>query len=314
MDLNLIVQRESEKLNRSIVVKKIQAAFKLGYEVIALNVVIGPQELGAKNKIPEPPCYTVGEAEAEESRRSNRRLRILTRLTAVLTDNIQCHRLFQSPVTKKYDILAVSPTQERMFQQLCNQGEFDILCLPLDSKMPFLVKRAQYGSATGRGIVFEIQYCPCIRDTTCLHNTLANAQTLVHAGKGKGVIITGGSWLPQELRGPLDVASLGFLYGLSECTAREAIYGNCKAVLRHAETRTKTNRAIVFAKPVEALTGKDRWLVDACKAPAASPAEETSTMQDAAFPPDGPPARKKKKKSQTRLQLALQTQGVAGTK
>ncbi|CAN7939748.1 unnamed protein product, partial [Ixodes hexagonus] len=193
MDLNILVQRESEKLDKAAVIAKIKAAFKLGYQVVALNVVVGSQELGTKNKIPEPPSYSLGPEDLASSR--GKKLKILTRLTAVLSDSAQSHRLFQSPVAKKYDIIAVTPTQEKMFQQLCNQGDLDILSLPLDAKLPFVVKRAQYGAATGRGVLFEVQYAACLRDQSSLRNTLANCQNLIHAGRGKGIVITSGSWL-----------------------------------------------------------------------------------------------------------------------
>ncbi|XP_075745855.1 ribonuclease P protein subunit Rpp30 isoform X2 [Rhipicephalus microplus] len=232
MDLNLIVQRESEKLDKANVIKKIKTAFQLGFDVVALNVVIGAEHLAAKNKIPEPPQYSLAHPDLQPLTPRNRRLKILTRLTANLTDSAESHRLFQSPVAKKYDILAISVTQEKMFQGLCSQGEFDIISLPLDSRLPFVVKRTQYGAATGRGLFFEIQYAPCIRDENSLLNTIANCQTLTHAGKGK----------PQELRGPKDAANLGFLFGLSECTTQEAVFGNCKGVIKHAAARLRGSR------------------------------------------------------------------------
>ncbi|CAN8028967.1 unnamed protein product [Ixodes persulcatus] len=284
MDLNILVQRESEKLDKATVIGKIRAAFKLGYDVVALNVVVGSQELGTKNKIPEPPCYSLGPEDLSASR--GRKLRILTRLTAVLSESAQSHRLFQSPIAKKYDIIAVTPTQEKMFQQLCNQGDLDILSLPLDTKLPFLVKRAQYGAATGRGVMFEVQYAPCLRDQAPLRNTLANCQNLLHAGQGKGIVITSGSWLAQELRGPNDAANVGLLFGLSECTARDAVYGNCKSVIVHAETRSKVNRAIIFSQPIDEVSARDRWLLESCKLP---------ESQDSV--PSEPPCKKKKCKA-----------------
>ncbi|XP_075537910.1 ribonuclease P protein subunit Rpp30 isoform X1 [Dermacentor variabilis] len=296
MDLNLIVQRESEKLDKSNVIKKIKTAFQLGYDVVALNVVIGASELGSKNKIPEPPQYSLTHPDLQPLTPRNRRLRILTRLTANLTDSAESHRLFQSPVAKKYDIIAVSVTQEKMFQHLCNQGEFDIVCLPLDDRLPFVVKRTQYGAATGRGLFFEIQYAPCIRDESSLRNTIANCQTLMHAGKGKGIIITSGAWMPQELRGPNDAANLGFLYGLSECTTREAVFGNCRSVIMHAETRRKVDRAIVFSKSVDELPEKDKWLVEACKAPGVEEAAAKAAGVGDSQKHGGPPPKKKKKK------------------
>lgn len=296
MDLNLIVQRGSEKLDKANVIKKIKDAFRLGFDVIALNVVIGANELGSKNKIPEPPQYSLVHPDLHLQTPRNRRLKMLTRLTANLTDSAESHRLFQSPVAKKYDIIAVSVTQEKMFQSLCNQGEFDIVCLPLDDRLPFVVKRTQYGAATGRGLFFEIQYAPCIRDENALRNTIANCQSLMHAGKGKGIIITSGAWMPQELRGPNDAANLGFLYGLSECTIREAVFGNCKKVIMHAETRRKVDRAIVFSKPVDELPEKDKWLAEACKAPGVEEAAAKAAGSDNSQKQEGPPPMKKKKK------------------
>ncbi|XP_075745880.1 ribonuclease P protein subunit Rpp30 isoform X6 [Rhipicephalus microplus] len=286
MDLNLIVQRESEKLDKANVIKKIKTAFQLGFDVVALNVVIGAEHLAAKNKIPEPPQYSLAHPDLQPLTPRNRRLKILTRLTANLTDSAESHRLFQSPVAKKYDILAISVTQEKMFQGLCSQGEFDIISLPLDSRLPFVVKRTQYGAATGRGLFFEIQYAPCIRDENSLLNTIANCQTLTHAGKGK----------PQELRGPKDAANLGFLFGLSECTTQEAVFGNCKGVIKHAETRRKVDRAIIFSKTEAELPEKDKWLVDACKAPGVEEVASKPAGSGDSQKGEGPPPKKKKKK------------------
>uniref|UniRef100_A0A131Z1G7 Ribonuclease P/MRP protein subunit RPP1 n=1 Tax=Rhipicephalus appendiculatus TaxID=34631 RepID=A0A131Z1G7_RHIAP len=296
MDLNLIVQRGSEKLDKANVIKKIKTAFQLGFDVVALNVVIGADQLGAKNRIPEPPQYSLAHPDLQPLTPRNRRLKILTRLTANLTDGAESHRLFQSPVTKKYDILAISVTQEKMFQGMCNQGEFDIVCLPLDDRLPFVVKRTQYGAATGRGLFFEIQYAPCIRDENSLRNTIANCQTLMHAGKGKGIIITSGAWMPQELRGPNDAANLGFLFGLSECTTREAVFGNCKGVIKHSETRRKVDRSIIFSKTVAELPEKDKWLVDACKAPGVEEVARKPSGSGDSQKQEGPPPKKKKKK------------------
>ncbi|KAL1439067.1 hypothetical protein MTO96_047527 [Rhipicephalus appendiculatus] len=227
--------------NRSV--SRSKTAFQLGFDVVALNVVIGADQLGAKNRIPEPPQYSLAHPDLQPLTPRNRRLKILTRLTANLTDGAESHRL-----------------------------------------------------ATGRGLFFEIQYAPCIRDENSLRNTIANCQTLMHAGKGKGIIITSGAWMPQELRGPNDAANLGFLFGLSECTTREAVFGNCKGVIKHSETRRKVDRSIIFSKTVAELPEKDKWLVDACKAPGVEEVARKPSGSGDSQKQEGPPPKKKKKK------------------
>ncbi|XP_064471382.1 ribonuclease P protein subunit p30-like [Ornithodoros turicata] len=302
MDLNIIVQNDSDPIAKNIVVTMIKTAYTLGYEAVALNTVIGEDALNEKNKIPEPPLFYIQDFDFSEHQTQKRRFKVLTRLTAIADESIQCHRLFQSAVAKKYDLLAIVPRHEKLLQHLCNNGEFDIISLPFESRMGYNVKRQQLGTAVSRGLFFEIQYAHCINDQSARQQVIANCCSLMQVTKGKGIVISSGSMQPYHLRSPADAANLGFLFGLTESTARDATYGNCKSVILHAQTRRRENRAIIFSKDIRQLPKDDAWLVESCKlqedheSVAKRTLEETPDDKEPLSKGEKQPPKKKRKK------------------
>ena len=64
-----------------------------------------------------------------------------------------------SPVLKSYDIFAVQPTSEKMFQQVCSSPiEVDIIVLAQNTRQPFSLRVPTIKLAIERGIHFEICY------------------------------------------------------------------------------------------------------------------------------------------------------------
>ncbi|XP_076310528.1 ribonuclease P protein subunit p30-like isoform X2 [Tachypleus tridentatus] len=161
MDLNIIIQpldcpREEERLS----VQKVRMAIKC-FEVIALNVITDGQQFEGKNlKIPEPPEIKLGNSETAEVKVAGKTFQVKSRLTCIVSDTNQCHHVTRSPIAKKYDILAVQPVNEKIFQHVCGNMEVDIISLDLASRVPFTLKREQVGQASSRGMFFEIQYAP----------------------------------------------------------------------------------------------------------------------------------------------------------
>ncbi|RUS23905.1 RNase P subunit p30-domain-containing protein [Jimgerdemannia flammicorona] len=68
-----------------------------------------------------------------------------------------------NPTVNAYDILAVQPTTEKLFQAACSTFEVDIISLDFSTRMPFYLKHTQVGQAIERGIYFEICYSAGIR-------------------------------------------------------------------------------------------------------------------------------------------------------
>ncbi|XP_076314618.1 ribonuclease P protein subunit p30-like [Tachypleus tridentatus] len=289
MDLNIIIQpldcpREEERLS----VQKVRMAIKLGFEVIALNVITDGQQFEGKNlKIPEPPEIKLGNSETAEVKVAGKTFQVKSRLTCIVSDTNQCHHvgtavdldstramdisyhpyLLRSPIAKKYDILAVQPVNEKIFQHVCGNMEVDIISLDLASRVPFTLKREQVGQASSRGMFFEIQYAPCLKDKTARRNTISNSRILTQLTNKVNIIISSGASQVMDIRSCFDAANLGLLFGLPENKCKEAVWSNCKKVLSHAVSRKLPGKGILFMGDVTQLQPSDQWLLKACKMP-----------------------------------------------
>ena len=67
--------------------------------------------------------------------------------------------------TGGYDLLAVRPLSERVFELACKSMRIDIISLDLAHRVPFYLKMPLIKEAIARGVFFEITYAPCLRDT-----------------------------------------------------------------------------------------------------------------------------------------------------
>lgn len=93
-------------------------------------------------------------------------IRQYTRITIIVEDTAATYKLTASnSVLQAYDIVAVQPTTEKVFQAACKDAEVDIISLDLSGRLPFYLKHSTVGTAIQRGIYFEICYTPAIRGT-----------------------------------------------------------------------------------------------------------------------------------------------------
>ncbi|CAO3564361.1 unnamed protein product [Mortierella alpina] len=93
-------------------------------------------------------------------------LKQYTRLTLVVDDISQNYGLNTgNPGVSSYDILAVQPTNEKLFQAACGTFEVDIISLDMSARLPFYLKHSTVGMAVERGIYFELCYGAAIRET-----------------------------------------------------------------------------------------------------------------------------------------------------
>ncbi len=119
-----------------------------------------------------------------------------------------------STLFSTFDIVAVTPTTDKLFAQCCERLEVDIIALDLAQRLPFHIRTPQVGQALERGLVFEVSYSAAIADATARRNLLANAQALVTAARGRNILFTSGAERALLARGPYDVANLARLAGL----------------------------------------------------------------------------------------------------
>uniref|UniRef100_A0A3P8SJ63 Ribonuclease P protein subunit p30 n=1 Tax=Amphiprion percula TaxID=161767 RepID=A0A3P8SJ63_AMPPE len=256
MDLNVLFSPDRNRLRGVI-----ETAAHLGFSTIAINYVFEPSSKKKQEvPVPCPISELIDQLPVVQGR--SRPIRVLNRLTVLMSDS--SHFRPSAPEYRRFDLLAVHPTTEKLFHAACMLYDTDIICISVTEKLPFIFKRAPINGAVERGVVFEVSYSAAIRDATMRRYTIANAVCLMDSCKGKNVILSSAAEKALELRGPYDITNLGLLFGLSDGDAKEAVSSTCRAVLLHAETR-RTASGIVYTSRIqqEALQDSD------CEAPAA---------------------------------------------
>ncbi|XP_076439526.1 ribonuclease P protein subunit p30-like [Babylonia areolata] len=241
-----------------------QTAVQLGFDWLAVNTLI--TDLKGKGKkqqeqssIKLPEQVTLDEHTQQLLKAEGRKLKQFSRLTALLDDTTNTHKLTSAEV-QAFDLLAVQPVNETAFKLACGTLEVDIIVLDLTEKLPFHIKRPLVHLAMERGIHFEILYSPAVRDSSFRQNTISSALKLCSICKGKNLIISSGCEKAIEMRGPYDIINLGLLFGLSQAQSKNAISRNCRAVLKHAEAR-KIAKSVVSVVKSSQLSPGDQWVL-----------------------------------------------------
>ncbi|KAJ3055906.1 Ribonuclease P protein subunit p30 [Rhizophlyctis rosea] len=212
--------------------KTLEMLQSFGYDFVAYNHVVPNAKTSFKPnpiKIDSAQTNTKPSTETLSPLISNAQLdaqplRQLTRLTIIADDQNSNYQLNNTnPVLNSYDILAIRPTTERLFQQACQTFDVDIISLDMGSRLPFYMKGPTVNLAISRGIHFEICYAPAIRDQTARKHLITNAAALIRLTKGKNVIITSEAQRAMEVRGPYDVINLGSIFSLNQALAKNCI-------------------------------------------------------------------------------------------
>lgn len=109
---------------------------------------------------------------------------------------------------KKFHLIAGLPTNEGALQHACSTFGGDIIKMVLEDAKLCLIGHKYYQMAARRGIFFEIQYAPTIRDSNQRKDAIIVAQNLVSHRKARNIVITGGALNAFQVRGPYDIANL----------------------------------------------------------------------------------------------------------
>ncbi|GAB0094498.1 ribonuclease P protein subunit p30 [Sergentomyia squamirostris] len=174
------------------------------------------------------------------------KIRILSRLTIIYTENSVSHHMGQSQNLRKFDIIAGLPKTEASFQHCCQIFNGDIITSSPDEKY-MKCSRKFYKFAVQRNMFFELLYSPAILDRSQRRSIIRKAHGYYSLGKSENIIISSGSTNAFQLRGPYDVANLGLIFGLSEEQSKCALRNNCRSVVLRASGR-KNGVAVVLAK------------------------------------------------------------------
>lgn len=124
-----------------------RVAARLGFDVIAFNTTVRARKL-TQAEHGAPPLPDLADATLAHNASAlrvgaapRRHVRALNRITIVV-DDVAVLATLNSPVLEGYDLVAVAPTTQKLFQQ-CLQFDFDIIALQFASKQNFYVKRPQ---------------------------------------------------------------------------------------------------------------------------------------------------------------------------
>ncbi|KAE8038959.1 hypothetical protein FH972_011418 [Carpinus fangiana] len=158
-----------------------------------------------------------------------------TRLTVCAEGPSQAQALNSgNPILKTYDLVAVRPLNQAIFDQACEKLEADIIAIDFSERLPFRLKLPMVKAAIKRGVYFELTYSDLIVDVQTRRQMISNAKLLVDWTRGKNLIFSSGAPSVNELRGPYDVANLSLLLGISMERAKVAISKNCRTLVANA--------------------------------------------------------------------------------
>ena len=235
--------RETEKL--------VSKAVKLGFDTIAICKTFHLRKEKKKGQDADK-LTTINWDDfpaIQELKKTHPKLKVYSRITVQVDEQSQVHQL-SSETVQSYDILAVQPATEKLFQQACKTLEIDIISLDMKDRLPFYLKFSTINAAIERGVHFEIMYSPALRDPTQRKNLISTALDLVVFAKGKNIIVSSGAEDELDFRGPYDIINLGLLFNFNEEQSKATITKNCRAVLYHTEARKGTERSVISGKAV----------------------------------------------------------------
>ncbi|MCL7048090.1 hypothetical protein MKW94_005252 [Papaver nudicaule] len=196
----------------------------------------------------------------------NTPFRQYTRLTVIVENIVQAGVLNSgNPVLKTYDLVAVKPLNQSVFDHVCKVSEVDLVAIDFSERLPFRLKLPMVKAAIERGIYFEITYSHLISDIQARRQMVTNAKLLVDWTRGKDIIFTSGASSVNELRGPYDVANLSSLLGLSMERAKAATSKNCRALIARAIRKKQFYKEAVRVEKIpssQQVDTKESWFAD----------------------------------------------------
>lgn len=110
---------------------------------------------------------------------------------------------------KKYNLVCGIPTTDAAMQHACSTFNGDIIGMVYDDTTKvFLIGHKYYMMAARRGIYFEIQYAPAIRNSNQRKDIIVVSQNIVSHRKATSIMMSGGALNAFQVRSPYDLANL----------------------------------------------------------------------------------------------------------
>ena len=256
MDLNIVIQTDDVRDGDALIVRKLQAAQRLGIKTVALSVRMTLESVDiSKVSVPSPPKIEVP---------SGSNMTILTRLTICLNegqDSIS-YKILQQPQVKEYDLLSYEPKATKILDKLCSGSLLcDIISFDMSERMANVdLKRANFNLLRERGVCLEINYTNALKGQTSRQQTINNGQMLVDKSRGRNVILSSGATIPINLRSPYDVSNLALLFGLKEYQAKQSVWKTGLLAMKHSTCRKNPNSSCVVQVEESSVEPQDQWL------------------------------------------------------
>lgn len=181
----------------------------------------------------------------------------LTRLTIEISDSKDMYQ-FSNPnaALKSYDLISVVPMNEKMFDLCCSDLNVDIICLNLEEKFNYAIKKHLILSAIEKNTFFEICYSGFIKDPTKRSIFISNVLLLFEVTKGNNVIISSGADNYFDHRSPYDLITIfETIFEMKTDTIKKMVSENCEKVILKSVQRK-------FFKTVMTLEISEKMEVD----------------------------------------------------
>lgn len=179
--------------------------FSVGYRTVAIDQTFDHTKCSRKNQdvFPVPADLTNFRTQFQN------KLKILNRLSIVYSHNVVSHDMNISLNLKKYNLICGIPITDAAMQHACSTFNGDIIGMVHDETTKvFLIGHKYYMMAARRGIYFEIQYAPAIRNSNQRKDIIVVSQNIVSHRKAKSIMMSGGALNAFQVRSPYDVANL----------------------------------------------------------------------------------------------------------
>ncbi|XP_066250968.1 ribonuclease P protein subunit p30 isoform X1 [Euwallacea similis] len=247
----------------------IETLVNLGFRTIAVNQDVdvdahSATESKKKKKKGEP--REVVEAvptpfSLDELRNLAKNVTFLNRITLIFSRQDSLQRFLKCSNFKKYDLVAVIPTTMQALAFICSNLEADILSYDPQNKLNLKLNRKMYSQLIEKGFHFELTYAPAIQNSSKRRN-LINLSHLYHTyGKSRNIIFSSGAISPNFIRGPYDIISLGFLFGLSELQSKNSVLHCPRKVTLNALGR-RHGKALMIVENIITMDINDTIIVE----------------------------------------------------
>lgn len=233
MDLNVCIENDGIRDPDQVIKQKLDRCKQLGFHTVALAVKIDiTKVLDGKSKeqlnISAPP---------QEDLLKHPGLKVYTRLTVKVSETIQLYKLSKCTQTSKYNLLALEPQNNKLFQYITTgETDLDILTFNLSEKLDYNLFKARFKLLQTRGVCFELNYGPAQLGSSLRRNIICNGQNLVEK-ISKNLIFSSGVQDIFRLRGPKDAESLGVLFMIPFKKCHDPVYKNGQLALESAKHR-----------------------------------------------------------------------------